>query len=276
MADFYYTGRSMDIDRDHRFIVPIDVWMPSLGANVYPLFPGNHPGIPNNDAPIVFVSADANDEPSVYLIDHLRRQPRAVLLLSATGGHTAAKQMDFIRALRDAGLTTPVVLHNTYTTDDDETFQVQAGADCGAVLLSGMGDGLWLEKVRSEASSTDLLRASYFVLRTSFAILQAARLRTTATEFISCPSCGRTLFDLQSTVKKVKAATSHLTHLKIAVMGCIVNGPGEMADADYGYVGAAPGRVSLYHGKQLVEANIPTAEAIPRLIALIKQCGDWI
>ena len=113
------------------------------------------------------------------------------------------------------------------------------------------------------------------MVRYAFAILQAARLRISKTEFISCPGCGRTMFDLQTTVQRVQQATAHLTHLKIGVMGCIVNGPGEMADADYGYVGAAAGRISLYKGKKCVEMNIPEDDAINRLVALIKENGDW-
>ena len=132
--------------------------------------------------------------------------------------------------------------------------------------MNGFCDGIWLET--DSLSNDDCVRVS-------FSILQAARLRMTKTEFISCPSCGRTLYDLQSTLREIKAATSHLKGLKIGVMGCIVNGPGEMADADYGYVGAGVGRVSLYKGKQCVLKNIPTSEAIPRLIELIKENGDW-
>ncbi|HTO16280.1 MAG TPA: flavodoxin-dependent (E)-4-hydroxy-3-methylbut-2-enyl-diphosphate synthase, partial [Edaphocola sp.] len=109
-----------------------------------------------------------------------------------------------------------------------------------------------------------------------FGILQAARVRTSKTEFISCPSCGRTLFNLQDTLAKIKESFSHLTTLKIGVMGCIVNGPGEMADADYGYVGASPGKVSLYKKKECIEKNIPETEAVERLIALIKEHGDWV
>ncbi len=112
--------------------------------------------------------------------------------------------------------------------------------------------------------------------RLSLNILQATRHRISKTEFISCPGCGRTLYDLQSTLKEIKAATSHLKGLKIGVMGCIVNGPGEMADADYGYVGAGPGHISLYKGKECVVKNIPASEALPRLIALIKEHGDWV
>ncbi len=273
--DFFFTRRAEDIDADHRFIVPADQWNESLGDNVYPKFT---PKIDDDwedfvvcRAPIVFVRITVNTYRDSRVMDYIRLQPRAVVLVDRLNSDVLS-QMEFMQRMSAAEVNAPVVLLNSYATDDADKLPLEAGADCGLLLLSGFGDGLWLGEFR-------LLSPPLFgidmMARLSFAILQAARLRTTATEFISCPSCGRTLFDLQSTVKEVKAATSHLTHLKIAVMGCIVNGPGEMADADYGYVGAAPGRVSLYHGKQLVEANIPTAEAIPRLIALIKQCGDW-
>jgi (E)-4-hydroxy-3-methylbut-2-enyl-diphosphate synthase len=158
-------------------------------------------------------------------------------------------------------------MRNTYGDSSNEWLQVKAGADMGAVLLNRRTDGIWLEAPNSHSSAE--------VVRYAFAILQAARQRTSKTEFISCPGCGRTMFDLQSTVKRVQQATAHLTHLKIGVMGCIVNGPGEMADADYGYVGAAAGRVSLYKGKECIEMNIAEEDAIDRLVDLIKQHGDW-
>ena len=148
---------------------------------------------------------------------------------------------------------------------DDVT--IMASADLGSILLNGNHDGIWLNAPQVEPAT---------VARLSFGILQAARLRISRTEYISCPGCGRTLFDLQSTVKAVKEATAHLKGLKIGVMGCIVNGPGEMADADYGYVGAGVGKVSLYKNKTCIEKNIPTNEAIPRLIELIKSEGDWV
>ena len=157
---------------------------------------------------------------------------------------------------------------NCYPDGDDEWLQVKAGADFGTVLLNGFRDGIWLV-APNYADKDNIVRYEY-------SILQAARLRMSKTEFISCPGCGRTMYDLQSTVHKVKEATSHLSHLKIGIMGCIVNGPGEMADADYGYVGAGVNRVSLYKGKECVEKNIPEEEAIPRLIALIKSNGDWV
>ena len=144
---------------------------------------------------------------------------------------------------------------------------MKAGADFGPFLLDSLIDGVFLR------NDGDI--ASQRLVEYMFTILQAARKRFSKTEYISCPSCGRTMFDLQTTIARVKAATSHLTGLKIGIMGCIVNGPGEMADADYGYVGAGRNRVSLYKGKNCIEKNIPEELAIEKLIALIKANGDW-
>lgn len=164
------------------------------------------------------------------------------------------------------GSTKPVILKNIYKTNELLRFQVDSAIDFGSLLIDGIGDAIWpvAPGIPSET-----------VNHTAFAILQATRARITRTEFISCPSCGRTLFDIEKTLQDVKTATQHLKGLKIAVMGCIVNGPGEMADADYGYVGAGPGKVSLYKGKDLAFKNISQHEAIPRLIDLIKQFGEW-
>lgn len=149
---------------------------------------------------------------------------------------------------------------------DDEQLTIAASVDFGSLLLDGLGDGIWID-----APSVGLEKVRSIEL----SILQATRRRMTKTEYIACPSCGRTLFDLPSVLKTIKAGTSHLKGLKIGVMGCIVNGPGEMADADYGYIGAAAGCVSLYKGKECVVKNIPADEALPRLIELIKSNGDW-
>ncbi len=164
------------------------------------------------------------------------------------------------------GSTRPVILKNSYQTDALLRFQVDSAIDFGSLLIDGIGDAIW-PIAPNIAPET--------VNNTAFAILQATRARITRTEFISCPSCGRTLFDIEKTLQEVKAATRHLKGLKIAVMGCIVNGPGEMADADYGYVGAGPGNVTLYKRKEIAWKNIPQIEAIPLLIELIKQSGDW-
>ncbi len=161
----------------------------------------------------------------------------------------------------------PVIIRLAYPASMNlEEVSLAAATDFGALLLEGYRDGIWLE---APGLSEEERRSI------AMTILQATRTRITKTEFIACPGCGRTLFDLQSILGRIKAACSHLTGLKIGVMGCIVNGPGEMADADYGYVGAAAGHVSLYKGKECVAKNIPEAEALPRLIELIKANGDW-
>jgi (E)-4-hydroxy-3-methylbut-2-enyl-diphosphate synthase len=138
--------------------------------------------------------------------------------------------------------------------------------ECGALLCDGLGEGIWLEGPYPIE----------FLRQLSFSILQAARMRMSKTDFISCPSCGRTLFDLQDVTKRIQSRTSHLPGVKIAIMGCIVNGPGEMADADFGYVGSKPGKIDLYVGKECVERDIDFSEADDRLVALIKTHGRWI
>ena len=190
-----------------------------------------------------------------------------VLVITPEGDNIPGSLLGQLHELEASGNTMPVIARVHYDDTDSEWLQVKAGADLGAVMLSGLCDGIWIDAPQYPDQDE--------VVRIAFGILQACRLRMSKTEFISCPSCGRTLFDLQTTVHRVQQATAHLTHLKIGVMGCIVNGPGEMADADYGYVGAASGKISLYKGKQCIEMNIPEADAIDRLIALIKQNGDW-
>lgn len=166
-----------------------------------------------------------------------------------------------------AGDKTPTVIKISYPSDyDAERLTVAASVDFGALLLDGLGDGIWIDAPGVDAERVRSLEMS---------ILQATRRRISKTEYIACPGCGRTLFDLPTVLKTIKEGTSHLKGLKIGVMGCIVNGPGEMADADYGYVGAASGCVSLYKGKECKIKNIPAAEALPRLIELIKENGDW-
>lgn len=172
----------------------------------------------------------------------------------------------FMGRLVNAGKRNPIIVKVTYDTASLEELQVKSGADFGAILINGYGSGIWIDAPNLPKEDSQ---------RVALAILQAVRLRVSHTEYISCPGCGRTLFALQDTIKAVKSATSHLKGLKIGIMGCIVNGPGEMADADYGYVGAAAGKISLYKNKECVEKNIPQEEAISHLIALIKANGDW-
>jgi (E)-4-hydroxy-3-methylbut-2-enyl-diphosphate synthase len=174
----------------------------------------------------------------------------------------SAHEMRGCLALTNLQETKPVILKNTYLTDNLLHFQVDSAIDFGSLLIDGIGDAIWLVAPNIEAATVN---------HTSFAILQATRARITRTEFISCPSCGRTLFDIEKTLQQVKTATQHLTGLKIAVMGCIVNGPGEMADADYGYVGAGKGLITLYKGKEIVHKNIPESDALQYLLRLINK-----
>lgn len=166
--------------------------------------------------------------------------------------------------LKQHQITNPVLLKRTYDEKDEERFSVMASADLGGVLIDGFGDGIWIEN-RNSKQTTDL----------SLAILQATGRRISKAQYISCPGCGRTLYDIQRVVKEVKEKTQELKNIKIAIMGCIVNGPGEMADAHYGYVGASKGKVTLYKGKEVVEQNIPTEGAVERLLEIIKNNGDW-
>ena len=142
---------------------------------------------------------------------------------------------------------------------------MDASTDFGGLLIDGFGDGLWVDSEHNKS----------FINELSFGILQASRSRISKTEYISCPSCGRTLFDLQETTSKIRSKLDHLKGLKIGVMGCIVNGPGEMADADYGYVGVGKGKISLYKGQEVIKTNIPELNALDALIDLIKVNGDW-
>ena len=199
-------------------------------------------------------------------LERLRTMRNTILVLSTQRENGLYEQRAALRKLADAGIALPVIIRRDYGDTLAEDFQLKAAVDTGALLIDGWADGLLLVAPHIAEAQ---------VRGTAFAILQATRRRISKTEYISCPSCGRTLYDLQATIARVKAATSHLKGLKIGIMGCIVNGPGEMADADYGYVGAGINRISLYKGKQCVLKNIPEAEAVEKLVALIKENGDW-
>lgn len=213
------------------------------------------------------ITALAEDGLSDGLREELAADSSRLLILDSKDENAIGHIRSFMFAMMNSGLTNPVIIRRDYSGLSEDNLIIAASIELGSVLLAGFADGVWIE-------SGDMSRERLNEI--SLAILQATRLRISKTEFISCPGCGRTLYDLQSTLRDIKAATSHLKGLKIGVMGCIVNGPGEMADADYGYVGAAAGKISLYKGKECIEKNIPAADAIERLVALIKENGDWI
>lgn len=203
---------------------------------------------------------------SSELIEQLRNHPNTIILLNAPGKNPIAEWRLGFTILQRAGLNNPIILSYTYDTEDIELLRLQAAADAGTILIDGWANGLYLNapKIKEED-----------MIKLQLGILQATRLRMSKTEFISCPGCGRTLYNLQETIARVKGATSHLKGLKIGIMGCIVNGPGEMADADYGYVGSAPGKIDLYKGQTCVRRAVPQEEAVNQLIELIKSEGDW-
>jgi (E)-4-hydroxy-3-methylbut-2-enyl-diphosphate synthase len=208
--------------------------------------------------------ADLTDE----LIAALDEDDSCVLLLDTENVHGYAEQRAAFFKLMEKKCDVPVIIGRDYMNLDELHLMLHSSTDMGALLLDGLGDGVM---ICPEKSGTDAM-----VNRTAFGILQATRTRISKTEYISCPSCGRTLFDLQETTAKIRSRTSHLKGVKIGIMGCIVNGPGEMADADYGYVGTGPGVITLYKEKEVVKRNVPSEHAVDELIALIKQGGDWV
>ncbi|MEN9422448.1 MAG: 4-hydroxy-3-methylbut-2-en-yl diphosphate synthase [Bacteroidota bacterium] len=210
---------------------------------------------------ICFLPLEAEEE----LPKELSAHPNAVIILNTAYDNKTQLYRKFFLELQENDLQNPVVLSYQYETAELEGFQLYAGADAGALLIDGFGEGIWL--------NADL--GAQYINSTSFGILQATRTRISKTEYISCPSCGRTLFDLQETTAKIRQRTAHLKGLKIGIMGCIVNGPGEMADADYGYVGTGPGKINLYKEKTIVKRNIEEQQAVEALVDLIKEYGDW-
>jgi len=201
-------------------------------------------------------------------LEKLKVTPSAILLVDTNNHHGMAEQRKLFTDLINAGCRNPVVISRTYKNLTAESLQLYSATDFGALLIDGLGDGIF---IRSESAGGDKM-----VNETAFNILQATRTRISKTEYISCPSCGRTLFDLQETTAKIRSRTFHLKGIKIGIMGCIVNGPGEMADADYGYVGSGPGRITLYRGKEVVKRNVPSAKAVDELIEIIRSDGNWI
>lgn len=216
---------------------------------------------------INFVHALLEDITPAF-VSKLKETHNAVLVIDTRNEHGMAEQRRLFVELINAGCKTPVIIGRRYENLSAERLQLYAATDFGGLFIDGLGDGIFL---RAHGSGSRKM-----LNETSFNILQATRTRISKTEYISCPSCGRTLFDLQETTAKIRARTFHLKGIKIGIMGCIVNGPGEMADADYGYVGSGPGRITLYRGRDVVKRNVPSAKAVDELIDIIRSDGNWI
>jgi (E)-4-hydroxy-3-methylbut-2-enyl-diphosphate synthase len=235
----------------------------SSSSNVYPLFDADEDWSSHEGA--LFLNC-TNSDLTPGMQELLKNKKDVVILLDSDHPNPTADRRAFFLTMQNEGLTHPVIVSQYYDECTDEDYQLKSAADTGLLFLDGYGDGIAL---------TGFLQSVPIMVSTGFGILQASRVRFSKTEYISCPGCGRTLFDLQSTTAKVRQQTGHLKGLKIAVMGCIVNGIGEMADADYGYVGAGPGRISLFRNRELVRKSIPESDAVEELVQLIKNHGDW-
>lgn len=266
--DYIYCGQSLPETREERtgYIIDADSWDPSA-EGVYPAF--NYQQMielhhTDCDLKFLFLPYMAMNE---EVITALKLHPEVVIIAQSNHPNRLGEYRAMTHELMTEGLKNPIVFFQFYQETEAEDLQIKAAADMGALIFDGLCDGIFLYN-QGPLSHIQ-------VDTTAFGILQAGRIRTSKTEYISCPGCGRTLYDLESTIARIKAATSHLKGLKIGIMGCIVNGPGEMADADYGYVGAGRGKISLYKKKECIEKNIPEEQAVEKLIELIRKNGDY-
>jgi (E)-4-hydroxy-3-methylbut-2-enyl-diphosphate synthase len=269
--DYIYLGGrdiSFELPGTLKKIYDFNKWS-SLGnkTDSYPLF-SSEEFINTNDRSdkINFISLDTDSIFDESLLNALAGNENCVLILSTDNPHAMPAMRRAFIELAEKQTHAPVIIKRTYDVTGDD-LALFASTDAGGLFVDGLGDGIWLE---SPSSSLDMVN------RLSFGVLQASRTRISKTEYISCPSCGRTLFDLQETTAMIRGRTSHLKGLKIAIMGCIVNGPGEMADADYGYVGSGADKITLYKGKEVVKRGVNSGNALDELIELIKENGDWI
>ncbi|HEX6428484.1 MAG TPA: (E)-4-hydroxy-3-methylbut-2-enyl-diphosphate synthase [Niastella sp.] len=288
-ADYIYTAKKLldfSLPGTLKVICDHATWLQATDKEkYYPLFQSSEYLQRTDRSGILnFVAADVNAPASQELLQAIRKDRTVVLCLYSSHPHAMASVRRYIIELMNQGITCPVILavESNDTTIDEQL--IHFSTDSGALLLDGMGDGIWLmnepEKVLNQKVSgrtyLETKNNHQFVNNTSFSILQATRTRISKTEYISCPSCGRTLFDLQETTAKIRSVTHHLKGVKIAIMGCIVNGPGEMADADFGYVGSGVGKITLYKGKEIVKRNVDSAIAVEKLINLLKESDAWV
>ena len=270
-CDYIYTGKQIpafDVPGTLGLIVDLAAWE-SNRFNHFPLLSSNEYIVSNlENSQLKFVSLKLS-ELNAEFIAKLQNDTDAVLVVSTENTHAMPEIRRFFVLCMEHGIENPIIIKRSYNHPDLSEFQIHAASDLGGLLIDGLGDGIWL-------SAENDLPSIRNTNQTAFGILQAARVRISKTEYISCPSCGRTLFDLQETTAKIRKRTDHLKGLKIGIMGCIVNGPGEMADADFGYVGTGIGKITLYKGKEVVKRNVPAEQAVDELIQLIKDNGKWV
>ncbi|MEO9966347.1 MAG: (E)-4-hydroxy-3-methylbut-2-enyl-diphosphate synthase [Reichenbachiella sp.] len=265
-ADYIYTGShpiSFMLPNGLQEIIDYEVWSHLEDKkNKYPLLDISEASkLPTDQPSFIKVEAEQLSE-----VGQLKSVKNAIIVLHSSNNHTMASLRRFVFELILQGVKHPVVIHWHQTIAETEGFQLASATDIGGLLIDGLGDGVMLAGNGSKKVENE----------TAFGILQAARTRMTKTEYISCPSCGRTLFDLQETTAMIRKRTDHLKGVKIGIMGCIVNGPGEMADADYGYVGSGKDKITLYRGQEVVKKAVHADYAVDELIQIIKDDGNWI
>jgi (E)-4-hydroxy-3-methylbut-2-enyl-diphosphate synthase len=271
-SDFIYTGdKTIDFEIPGTLgvIINNEVWQKNNSlTRHYPLFCASEIFTAKSISDVLNFVAVESTTLTEDFINTIKKMNSIVLILDTFALHGMAEQRALMVKLMSLQCDLPIIIKRNYKDLEPETLQLYASTDFGALLLDGLGDGTWLKA--QNCGGLAVLNS------TTFGILQATRTRISRTEYISCPSCGRTLFDLQETTAKIRKRTQHLKGVKIGIMGCIVNGPGEMADADYGYVGVGVGKITLYKGKEVVKKNIVSEEAVDALIELIKEHGDWV
>ena len=288
-ADIFYLGKndiSFNLPENIKLVLDYREWLNVKAKKMrYPLV-SSEQFLNNNvySEQLNFVKTKINDfDPE--LINKLKGNTNFVLVIETNNGHGMAEQRRLFFELIENEIASPVIVKRGYKNIYSDELRLYASTDLGTLLIDGLGDGVWITSDDSDKSQNMSKHSTKFVTveskekfinRTLFGILQAARVRISKTEYIACPSCGRTLFDLQETTDMIRKRTEHLKGIKIAVMGCIVNGPGEMADADYGYVGSGVDKITLYRNKDIVKRSVPAEDAVDELIELIKEDGNWV
>jgi (E)-4-hydroxy-3-methylbut-2-enyl-diphosphate synthase len=278
-ADYVYTGKNpipFMLPNGLKEIMDYEVWQNAADKiNKFPLFTHEaylKAGDRHHEINFVAFDIEAINE---ALLEAISKDKSVVAVVSTDNAHAMAELRRLFFDLIIKEVDIPVVVSRRYDAIGDDHFMIYSATDIGGLFIDGLGDGVMVS-VNADGDKDAKLQWIEFCNKTAFGILQATRNRMSKTEYISCPSCGRTLFDLQETTAMIRRRTDHLKGVKIGIMGCIVNGPGEMADADYGYVGSGPGRITLYRGKEVVKRNVPSAKAVDELIGLIREDGNWI
>ena len=297
-ADYIFTGHQLldfALPGSLKVIVYPEAWtMAKDKSKYFPIYQDSGYSaseIKSDQLNFVMVDCFNDGVDSFIYLDQIANDPTVVVCLSSTNKNAMQSVRRMYAELMNRGIKNPVINITDSSWETADEHLIHFATETGALLLEGMGDGICLGMTKK---SYDQLAASYeqmnargrnysnnstieqFINNTSFGILQATRTRISKTEYISCPSCGRTLFDLQETTARIRSRTNHLKGVKIAIMGCIVNGPGEMADADFGYVGSGPGKITLYRGKEIVKRNVSSEIAVDELIGLLRESNVWI